>query len=128
MEEGRYIPFIEQGKRSFKFRIGVFNKAELENKALEWDRVGYSLNHFPHGNGEKVGSMVEVSDEAVSLQAFKKSKDGGYILRLFNGTDKPQTATFSVCGVKEQATFIPFEVKTYRYQDGKITECVELDV
>ena len=24
VEEGRYVPFIEQGKRSFKFRVGVY--------------------------------------------------------------------------------------------------------
>ncbi len=123
LEEGRYIPFIEQGKRSFKFRVGVFGKEELENKALEFERVGYSLNHFPHGKGEKVGGMVELNDEAVSLQAFKKSKDGGYILRLFNGTQQARDTEIAVGGVRERISFTPFEVKTYRYQDGKLTEC-----
>ncbi len=123
-----YIPFIDQGKRSFKFRVGVFNREELENKALEWDRVGYAVNHFPHGNGEKVASVVELKEKAISLQAFKKSKDGGYILRLFNGTEKLQTAEFSVCGVKENVAFTPFEVKTYRYFGGQISECEGMDV
>ena len=116
------------GDKALKEYALKFDKAELENRALEFDRVGYALNHFPHGNGLKEESMVEIANKAISMQAFKKSKDGGYILRLFNGNDVANQTTIRIENINTQAKLEAFEVKTFRYFDDILTECEGMEV
>ena len=58
------------------------------------------------------------------LTAIKQSDDGkGYVVRLFNPTDKAQTAQLRVLSAKQNVSFSGYEVKTLRYQDGNLAEC-----
>ena len=60
----------------------------------------------------------------VQFTALKQSDDGkGYIVRLFNPTDKAQTAKLRVLSAEQSVSFSGYEVKTLRYQDGNLAEC-----
>lgn len=128
VDSDRHIPYIEQGKRDFGFRIGVCERKSLAASAQEFVEKPYALNVFPHGEGRKVQDTVTLDNTAISLHVFKRSKNGGYILRLFNNGDKSQGCTVSVFGKEKKLTFKKFEIKTLKYDGEKIVETKEIEI
>ena len=112
-----YIPYVEQGKRIFRFRMSYDDTKTLENNAQAFNNAQLGLNFFPHGEGRNVESVLTVENEAVSLAAFYQEK-GKYILRLVNNNDSAQTTKLVLQGKTFNAAFGKYEVKTFVY-DGK---------
>ena len=54
LEEGRYIPFAETGRHTFRFRIGYCKRSEVENAVQEFVTKREGLNYFPHGQKQEV--------------------------------------------------------------------------
>ena len=86
IDENRFIPYIEQGKRSFSFRLFYHKREKLENNAQEFVNQPYSLNFFPHGNGRDIKPVLRLENQAVSLSAFYRTEDA-YTLRLVNNNE-----------------------------------------
>ena len=100
----------------------------LTASAQEFVEKPYALNVFPHGEGKKAKDTVTLDNTAISLHVFKSSKNGGYILRLFNNGDKSQDCTVSVFGKEKKLTFKKFEIKTLKYDGEKIVETKEIEI
>ena len=128
VDSERYIQYIEDGKRDFSFRIGVCDTEELSSNALKFVQKPYALNVFPHGEGKRHESTLSIDNSAISLHAFKASKGGGYVIRLFNNNEVSEKCTLSVFGSTKELTFKRFEIKTLRYYNGAITESKEIEI
>ena len=124
IDTDRYIPSIEEGKHTFRFRISYDPVSQLENKAAEFMNQPYTLNYFPHGTnpaGETLENQLVIANKEISLVAFYQEGDR-YILRLLNNQDKQTTAEISLCGVNYTATFGKYEVKTLCYAEGAMKD------
>lgn len=126
VDENRYIHYIEEGRRTFHFRIAVTDRKNLDSEAEEFVQKPYALNVFPHGEGRGEVEEVTVDNTAISLHAFKRSKRGGYIVRLFNNNPESQTTEVCVFGVKKAVKFGKYEIKTLKYEGGKLVELKEI--
>ena len=124
IDTDRYIPSIEEGRHTFRFRIAFDSVSQLENKAAEFMNVPYALNYFPHGTnpaGEILENQLVIANKEISLVAFYQEGDR-YILRLLNNQEKQTTAEISLCGVNFTAAFGKYEVKTLCYAEGNLQE------
>ena len=127
MPQNRYMPYIEQGERDFSFCLEIGDRKtvldEAPRKALQFNMAPMVLSFYPTGIGEKPASPMKLSDGVITVNTFKKAENGeGYIVRLFNPTEDNQTCTLELCGAKADISFGKFEIKTYRFADGKLTE------
>ena len=133
MPQNRYMPYIEQGERDFSFAFVVGTREDVLDKAprlsAHFNRRPMVLSFYPTGVGEKPQTPVLLRDnDIVTIEAFKKADCGdGYILRLFNPTEKKQTAVVQVYDAEETVEFGKFEIKTLRYEAGKLREVVLME-
>jgi alpha-mannosidase len=128
VDKSRHIPYIEQGNHFFGFRIGVCDRDVLTTMAQEFVEKPYALNVFPHGEGRSECETITLDNEAISLHVFKRSKKGGYIIRLFNNGYRAQKCNISVFGKSKKLSFGRFEIKTLKYDGEKITESKEIEI
>ena len=128
MPQDRYMPYIEQGERDFSF---TFDIGERENildgaarQALIFNEQPMSLSFYPTGVGKIPSSPLRLEGNGtVDVTAFKKADDGnGYIIRLFNSTEKPQNATLSLFDKSVSLNLGKYEIKTVRYDGEKLSE------
>lgn len=131
MLQDRFSPRIDQGERLYDFCINAGTHDErLESvgrEALSFNEKPYALSFFPSGAGNKPLSLVELSDKAVELTAFKKSEASeGYIIRLFEPTGKARDISISLLSGRFRAElhFTAFEIKTLKFNavTGEICE------
>ena len=121
IDPDRFTPAIEQGRHSFSFRLS-WDKAEmLENNAQEFVNIPFSLNFFPHGNGNPAKPVLEINNPAVSLSSFYQV-DSKYVLRLVNNTSTHSVVEVALCGKRFNQSFSPFEVKTLLYDGSSLVE------
>lgn len=121
LDETRFVPFIEQGKHEFNFRIGVNEFCECEKTANEFAEPPYSVNMYPHGNGEVAENVVTVDDASVVITAMKKRAEGGFIVRLFNNCEKAKTATVTAAGASIKVKLKKYSFETLVCENGKLT-------
>lgn len=131
--ENRFIKRIDQGEHDFSFRITVASVEELERKALEFNQKPFVINAFPvaaaYCGKEKTNGTVWIDNRNIVLAVAKKSTDGKrYIFRLFNNSEKPDSAKLSVEHSIWNGKFGRYEVKTIAYQDGKLTELDKMEI
>lgn len=124
IDENRFIPYIEQGRHHFSFRLSYDKREELENNAQFFVDPPYSLNFFPHGQGAICSQTLQLGDRAISLSAFYRSENG-YMLRLVNNCDAPRKTELSLGDKKISLSFGQYEVKTLQF-DGETFQ--ELDL
>lgn len=126
----RFTHKIDQGVHNYSFRLIVCDECELDRAALEFNRMPYAVNVFPTGITRPENDFsLTISDKNVTLCAFKKSEEGeGYVLRLINNFSAPVQAQIELCGAKINASFTKYEVKTFNYLNGKLTELLEARV
>lgn len=123
IDPNRFTPTIEQGRHRFSFRLS-YDKAEmLENNAQEFVNPPYSLNFFPHGNGNPAKSVLQTDNPAISLSAFYPV-DSKYVLRFVNNHSAHNMVAITLCGKRFDQSFAPYEAKAFLY-DGK--DLVEMD-
>ena len=80
-----------------------------------------ALSFFPSGAKEKKETRTEIDNPNIILSRFRKTENGTTI-RLFNSSDKSETAVFEIENQKFEIAFSMFEVKTFNYKDGRLTE------
>lgn len=114
----RFTKKIDQGWRSFDFRLLVANTQELDRLSLEFIQPPYALNAYPVEAipGKPFG--LHISNPNITLQAFKKGETSpGYILRLQNNSAGPAAGNLTFNGQSLPLAFAPFEVKTLSLTD-----------
>lgn len=134
MPQDKYLPHIEQGERDFSFIFDIGKKDSIldsaPRKAQEFSMQPMLLSLYPAEKGELHTAPVTIEDNnIITLTAFKKAENGnGYVLRLFNPVDRPQTAKINVADAYTELCFGRFEIKTIKYENGKLTESADLTV
>lgn len=125
MPQDRYMPYIEQGERDYAFRItsgapdGVCSDAP--RMAQQFNMPPMALSFYPTGAGDKPTAPLTLADnDTVQWTALKQAEDqNGWVVRLFNPTDRPQAATVQWECDKTTVTFGAYEIKTLRYLNGE---------
>ena len=126
--EDRYAPRMEQGVRSFRFRIAAGDPSVLDtvdNEALVYNEEPYALAFNPYGLGKKPAPLYTIDNPSIVVSAFKKAADGdGYILRVYETTGEDRTGRLTVPGLNVDAeiSLEGQELKTFRLRDGEISE------
>ncbi len=123
IDEERFNYYIDLGRHEFKFRIEICKEEELEKKATAFTQKPYALNFYPHGGGEKKEqSSIVLSNENVTLSAFRKVDKETYMVRLINNFNKGASCKCTVFDKTVELAFGKYEVKTLIYKNGQLTE------
>ncbi len=112
---------IDMGERELEFRVTA-NVDALDKKAEIFNQQPMALSFFPAGTGEKKVTDITVDNDNVILSRLSNRK-GDTVVRLYNSSKEKAVSEISFGKVKNQIEFTPFEVKTFKLTDGKITEC-----
>lgn len=124
MPQDRYMPYIEQGERDFSFSFSVGGCDDIKpfaaRKAQHFNMKPMALSFYPTGIGTIPSSPLKLLDTSViTINAFKKADNGdGYIIRLFNPTNKNQSCSLKFYDSEITLEFGCYEIKTIRF-DGK---------
>ncbi len=118
----RYIPRIDQGRRTFKFWFNAGKTDErlvgIDREALVKNEKPFALSFFPPGGGEKTKPFVTLSDKAVQITALKRAEKSGndIVIRLFEPTGKARKTTLSLPLLKKKISvkLTAFEIKSLR--------------
>ena len=111
----RFIDYTETGKHHFRFRLQALPQEQSDRAATDFAQPPYALNAFPCGQGVKQKGFT-IDNEQVTLAAmYKEGEDT--VIRLFNGSDIPTSCTMTFGGNRAEASFTPYEIKTYRYRN-----------
>ncbi len=128
LDEARFVPYIEQGRHEFGFRLCANDICECEKIADEFTKPPYSVNMYPHGNGEIAKNIVTVGDPNVVITAMKKRADGGFIIRLFNNCEKAKETTITVAGANLKVKLKRYSFETLVYENGRLTRSKRADL
>ena len=120
-EKDRYVPYIEQGKHEFNFRLSYDNMVSLERMSDEFLNTPYGYNFYPHGDGNLIKNLVEVSNKDIALKAFYK-EDDHYVMRFINNSNESVTTDLRVKDSSISLNFSKYEVKTVVYDLNSLSE------
>ena len=123
-----FCDFLDDGIQEFEYGIMPFESYEdNEEKALEFVTPSRAIMEtFHKGKLPSAYAGVEVKEGTAIVSALKKSEDGkAYIVRIAetsgNGTE---TEIAMHCfNITLSASLKKYEVKTFRIENGKISEC-----
>ena len=128
LKENIFTPKIDQGQRDYSFRLQIARENELSKSAQEFIERPYAQNIFPTVD-EKQDNGFEITTDNGEIQVvtIKKSvQKDGYIVRLFNNSEK-ENSTLLKCGNAEKRfVFGKFEVKTVLYSKDGLTEFTDM--
>ena len=110
---------IDIGEREFEYRITAEN-AHPDMQAEIYNQPCIALSFFPSGLGERKETSVELDNGNVILTRLCK-KDDGILLRLFNSTDEPASATLKIAGKSAEIKLGAFEFSTFIFDGEKLT-------
>ncbi len=123
IDEHRFNRYIDLGRHEYTFRLEVCKEEELERKATAFTQKPYALNFYPHGEGEKKErGAVTLSNENITLSAFRKIAMDTYMVRLINNFKGETECACTVFGKTLKLMFGKYEVKTLLFKDGKLNE------
>ena len=123
IDEERFNYYIDLGRHEFKFRLEVCREEELEKKATAFTQQPYALNFYPHGTGEKrEESSIKLSNENVTLSAFRKVDENTFMVRLINNFSQGANCDCTVFDKSIKLAFGKYEVKTLLYKNGELKE------
>ncbi len=111
---------IDIGEREFDFRLTA-DVTNIDMQAEVFNQPAIALSFFPSGMGEKKDTAVEITNPDVLLSRFCESENGTKI-RMFNSSDKPSETDFVIENKTFNLSFGAFEVKTFNYANGILTE------
>ncbi len=111
---------IDIGEREFEYRLTA-DTSSLDMQAEIYNQPCIALSFFPSGTKEKKDTHFEIDNSKIILSRFFQ-KDDGIIIRLFNSSDKSEKAVLDIGNQKFEINFAMFEVKTFIYKSGAITE------
>ena len=119
VDDKRCNDYLEKGRHSFKFRLGIDKRDELEKNAVEFTQIPYVLNAYPHGEGKKErASFVALSNEKVVMTSLRMVEPNVYAIRLINNHFEAADCICRVADKEIALKFGRYEVKTL-YFDGK---------
>lgn len=118
----RFVPYVEQGKHEFSFRLSVNKEIENERQAEEFISPHFSVNAYPHGDSDLCFGQIYSDNPNIVLKSFKKSENGEFVLRLINNYFEKQICVFRINDKKINLKFSPFEVKTLLFNGKKLDE------
>ena len=125
----RFSARIDQGERLFTFWVNAGKVQDrlrhVEMESLAKNEKPFALSFFPNGGGVLPKPLATLDNPVIEMAAFKKAENGsGWIVRLFNSSDKPQFARLVApsLGVRKKIEFGKFEIKTFRIHNKKMTE------
>ena len=128
MPQDRYMPYIDQGEHdfSFLFRFGTKEKMlwQASRTAQEFQAPPMLLSCYPpEKSGEKNAPVQLLHTDTIQFVTLKKAEDGEYFfVRLFNPTDKEQSAVLHFQDKKEELNFEKYEIKTIRCSCREVIE------
>ncbi len=128
VDSSRLVDYIERGNHRFKFRMGVNPKASCERLSQEFAYTPHSVNMYPHGDGNIVKDFVVVDSPDVVVTAFKKRKNGGWIVRLFNNSAACNSTQVRVGEHKAQVELEAFTFETYIYTEDGLEKCADASI
>jgi alpha-mannosidase len=111
---------IDIGEREFDFRLAA-DTTNIDMQAEIFNQPAIALSFFPSGAGEKKETRVEITNPDVILSRFCEAENGIRI-RLFNSSDNSAETDFEIDGNTFSVSFGAFEVKTFIYTNGMLTE------
>lgn len=111
---------IDIGERDFEFRITA-DKSHIDMQAETFNQPVIALSFFPSGTKEKRETAVEITNPNVILSRFCNDANGLKI-RLYNSADKQTETDFRIENNVFAIQFGAFEIKTFSYSNGKLTE------
>ncbi|MBO4251130.1 MAG: hypothetical protein J5911_00525, partial [Clostridia bacterium] len=120
VDKSRFVDYIENGKHDFAFRLIVDDKKHIERRAQEFAESPYSVNMYPHGDGNVVNGEIALSGDGVVMTSFRKSKKGGYIVRLFNNDEKTNECNLKIGKVERSFRLKKFAFITLVFDGKKI--------
>ncbi len=124
--QDRYTDRFDLGERSFTFTFAVGTPDDAEKLAMLERETPISFSFFPKHTetARKSTPFLTLSNDAVQLSAMFRRKTGRYLVRLFNASDKEQSAAveISAFGIKETLTFAPFTFRTFETENGVFRE------
>lgn len=119
--KNRYIPHIDMGERHFSLRLSTFDNIDAE--AACYNEQPQIMSFFPSGEGTQCEASVLCSDKDVLVSSYKQTQDG-FVLHMFNTTDREREASISIpkLAFSETLHFGKFELKLLKIKDGKLVE------
>ena len=126
--QDRYMPYIDQGERDFSFAFDAGAPEDILDNAgrfaAHFNMQPMSLSFYPTGTGNKPCSTIRLDKtDVIQYIAFKRAEDSkGFTVRLFNPTQKIQTAQISFEDLQLGLEFGPYEIKTVKYDGISITQ------
>ncbi|MBR6784722.1 MAG: alpha-mannosidase [Clostridia bacterium] len=111
---------IDIGEREFEYRITA-DTADIDMQAEEFNQGIIALSFFPSGAKEKKDTTVSLDNRKIILSKLCENGDG-YKIRLYNASSQPEKAKFSIGNNDFSIDFGAYEVKTFAYANGELTE------
>jgi len=121
-QDGRYVPYADQGANDFAFRICVSNENECERIANEFNQPIYSVIAFPHNDKNTTGETIKLSNKNIVITCLKRMNDGNFVIRLYNGSNKVESTSLSIKGIDKEISFKKFVFKTFVFDGSSIKE------
>lgn len=103
---------IDMGEREFDFRLTA-DTDELDFSADIFNQPPYALSFFPSGSGEKLCPEVRLSSRRIIMSCFRRLSEDKYLVRLFNSSEKAETAELCLFGTNSEIKLNAFEVKSF---------------
>jgi alpha-mannosidase len=122
------MDYTEQGEQNFKLALTPVKNDFTELYKLAENLLAPPvalLGTYHKGSLGAEGSMVQIDCENIIVTAFKPAENReGYVLRCHEITGDYAKAKLSIplLGIEFSAEFSPQQIKTFRINDGKITE------
>ena len=111
---------IDIGEREFEYRLTA-DIDHLDMQAEIFNQPCTALSFFPSGSGKKKNTRIEIDNPDIILSRYLKN-DNGTKIRLFNSSDKSSKSSLRIEKNIFEIDFGAFEVKTFIYKDGAISE------
>lgn len=114
----RYLPRIDNGRYTFRFRVFEGDISEVSRMAEEFACLPEGVNIFPVGSGEKHSRIF--TDKPVQMPVCRTGENGT-VMRFFNPAKTPDSFNLTVNGVQTEITMTACELVSAVYKDGNIT-------
>ena len=127
VDDKRCNDYLEKGRHSFKFRLALAKRDELERNAMEFTQRPYVLNAYPHGEGRREReAFVSLTNDKIVITSMRMVADNVYAVRVFNNYTESVACSCRVASQTIDLQFGAYEVKTLLLENGKLIEKAEM--
>ena len=111
---------IDIGEREFEYRLTADVK-NIDMQAEIYNQPCIALSFFPSGAGEKENTEIEISNPDIIMTRYRQNENC-FTVRLYNSSDESATSILALEGKEFEINFGKFEVKTFNFSRGELTE------